>query len=183
MKLLFLPYLLLLLPGCLDREYPIEFFKEEVRMEITSSTVMVNGHYFFRNRTLEKKLVKLYYPFPVDEYHLYPDSVDVKGMNFKRVGDGLVFLLEMGPRESTDVKVAYRQALLTNHARYILTSAREWGEPIAAALFIVTAPRGYELTLSYRPDSVAEVEEKTICYFVRNDLFPEKELDVWWEKP
>ncbi len=126
--------------------------------------------------------MKLFYPFPVDQYHLYPDSIEVEEMDFTRTRNGVTFVVTLGPHETTQVNVAYRQTVLTNHARYILTTARKWGESISSALFTVTAPEGYELTLSYKPDSVRTENGRTICYIVERDLFPDQELNVWWKK-
>jgi len=152
-------------------------------MDIDSGSVTVDGYYFFRNRTPEKKIAKLFPPFPVDSNHPHPDSVEVEGLAFQETHDGLTFVVDFATEGTTEVHVFYKQMLLTNHATYILTTARQWGEPISDALFTVTAPQDYQLILSYRPDSLKQEEGRITCFIHEEELFPHRELDVSWTEP
>jgi len=169
--------------SCLRYETSIHFTKEEVTITIRPSTVRVDGEYFFRNRTGQSTLAKLYYPFAVDRYHPYPDSVHVEGLDVAKCGDGVTFILMFEPYETKEVRTAYVQRCYVNHARYILTSAREWGEPIPEALFTVIGPRDHELTVSYKPDSIIQKDRNVVCYIFEENLLPEREFDVWWTVP
>jgi len=181
-KLFFLSFTLLFISCHPKKEIlPIQFFKEIVYVTIDTNEVTVIGNYYLRNRTDTSKIVKLFYPFPIDSAHPYPYYIEVAGMPFTKEQQGVSFKIKIKPLETRQVIIEYKQKIFTNSAKYILTSAREWKEPIEDASFVVDIPKGFEPKISYDPDSVVTKGNRTLYYINRKNLFPGRDLDVVWK--
>jgi len=64
----------------------IDFYKESLIFHCRVQEVQVDGIYYFRNLTKNILSFVIMYPFPIDKYHPFPDSIRVGNHLFKRKG-------------------------------------------------------------------------------------------------
>ncbi len=161
----------------------MQFASEEVLLAVDEDEVSVEGKYYLRNREKASIRVRLFYPFPTNRDHAYPYHMEVEGHQFERMKKGIAFRLEFGPLELKELVVRYKQRISTNRTRYILTTTREWGEPIETARFVVSIPKVFEVSTSYEPDSAVTRGDRIFCYIEERNLFPTQDLIVSWGTP
>lgn len=159
---------------------PVQFEKEEILVTLDSTEIKVEGKYYFKNRTDVQKLMKLFYPFPVDEKHYYPYYIEVKGLTFENKKDGITFDVRIKPFEEKEAVIIYLQKISARDAKYILTTTKEWNEPLEEAKFIVNVPASFNSTLSYKPDSITKKEGRIFYYMTKHNFLPDSDLVVRW---
>jgi hypothetical protein len=169
--------------SCKGKErLPVQFYEEEVCVWVERGEVLVEGIYYFRNRTHTAKRTRLFYPFPIDSLHEFPYKIEVEGTPFETAEDGVtydVIIDSMGVAEST---VRYKQRIFTNCVKYILTTARRWKEPIEKARFVVSLPEDFNnVSISYEPDSIIRKGGRIFYYISEHNLFPDRDIDIVWE--
>ncbi len=179
-------WLLVSLPttGCNKPEPagPIHFAREEVALHVRPGTLDVGGMYHFTCTAPSPLVAGIFYPFPIDSTHLYPDSVELPGHRFTRADSGVSFRMKFQPGAEDSFFAWYRQPLKTNSARYIVTSTRKWRRPIDLAQFRVTVPASFQgVELSFRPDSMARTESTTTYFITRSRFYPDRDLVVTWK--
>jgi len=163
---------------------PIQFYKEEVFIKLAPKEVYVKGIYYFKNRTEAAKRMKLFYPFPIDSLHKFPYNIEVENAPFDTAMNGITYDVVIGPMDTTVSTVRYRQEIDTNNARYILTTARKWKEPIREARFIINLPEQFrQVSITYQPDSVEKKGGRIFYYINEFNLFPRKDIDILWGSP
>ena len=173
--LLFLAVLL-----CLCRQSPpIDFFKEDVTIEIFGGKVKVTGVYYIKNLTDIGKRIKFYYPFPVDSNHSFPDTISA-GLPYTRDSAGIYFTLSMEPDGVDSFVIGYEQRVERPFFRYITTTTKAWKRPIKDARFTVITPETLSTTMSYSfPEPM--VIDGYRKYSIRiTDFFPEEDLLITW---
>lgn len=170
------------LAGCKCKKptLPVQFKREIISLTIDSSEITVEGKYYFKNRTKIPKLMKLFYPFPVDEKHFYPYYIDVKNSNFEYTKDGINFMVRLNPLEEKEDIVKYSQKIADRNAKYILTTTKEWKEPLENAQFIIDLPLAFKPVISYKPDSTIIKDNRMFYYIEKKNLFPDTDLIVSW---
>jgi hypothetical protein len=163
-------------------EYPIEFFKEKVVMTIDSGTVFVEGIYYFRNITPEKKIAYVFYPFPVDSIYSYPTFIQIDDLPFTKTDTGVNFTLPIEPKSDRMFEVRYRQNLSRSQARYILTTLQKWHKPIEEAVFVVNVPAEWnDLSLSYPADSIRPNQARKNYFITRRNFKARQDLIISWQ--
>ncbi len=179
-KWVFLAGCAILVLSCSRPSRPeIDFFKENVIIDIRGDRVHVTGKYFLRNQTAVSKRVTLYYPFPVDAQHSYPDII-LFDRSFSRDSSGISFEMSIPGHAVDSFKILYQQKLAGRQCRYITTTTRQWRRPLKSAVFTVVAPVKQQLTMNY-PVSGAEVVDDTAFYYIRfKDFYPSEDLRVNW---
>jgi len=65
-------------------ESPVHFAREEIAMDVRAGTLEVRGMYHFTSSAKEPLVASVFYPFPLDSTHLYPDSVELRTTNAER---------------------------------------------------------------------------------------------------
>jgi len=177
----------------------ISFVGESVLIEVVEWQhngygVHVRGLYHFHNFSGRKVERRIFYPFPLDEGSLYPETVslnysgdtkDVIGaIPFARLAKGVAFVLEAGSGSDRIVEVNYAQRLSVPRAVYITTTTATWVKPLANAEFIVSLPERLRMSeISYPPDQIIKRDGRT-SYIVRYvDFMPSEDLVVSWEGP
>lgn len=159
----------------------IVFYKERVVISLAPGEVTVEGVYFFRNTSSRERRVRIYYPFPIDEDHPYPDRIEVEGFQFTREDRGISWSMSFPACSDTSVRVRYRQKLYANSAAYTLTTTRYWKKPLRRAEFIIKVPRDWEaLTISYPPDRREAKDGLVYYYITETDFMPDKDLVIRW---
>ena len=165
---------------CVCRQSPpIDFFKEEVTIEVLDSRVKVTGLYYFRNLTDIGKRVKFYYPFPVDSNHYFPDTIMID-YPFEEDTAGIYFFLSIGAKSVDSFEITYEQRIVQPFFIYITTTTQVWERPIKEADFAIIAPETLAVNANY-PFSEAMVIDGFRHYSIPiRDFFPEEDLIVSW---
>lgn len=132
-----------------------EFVGEEVCLDIADSSFTVRANYHFHvppGRTLMAFL----YPFPQDSSLGAPQPLEVsvsgpsgwEALTVTDGKDGWRWIAESITGEECAIRVAYRQAMFGERARYVLRSTREWGRPVDRAVLEVRVPMGRQCSIT-----------------------------------
>lgn len=159
-------------------------------MDVRPGTLEVRGMYHFQCSAKQPLVASLFYPFPLDSNHLYPDSIEIGQHGFQRQDSGVSFRMRFRPGAEDSFFAYYRQPLKLNSATYIVTTTRKWKRPIDLARFRVTVPAGFkDVSLTFKPDSVvrcptgavgAESDTTVSYFFTRRKFFPDRDVIVTW---
>jgi len=176
-------------PAMLKRECPtspLHFAREEIDMKVRPGYVEIGGNYHFTNAFSKPTSARIFYPFPLDSIHGYPDSIVLltRGdtMPHRVPGDsGVYFMMSFVPRQEDSFYAWYRQPLRGNAARYIVTTTRAWGRAIDMARFRISVPASLQdVKLSYRPDRIERTDSIVVYHFARRGFYPDKDVVVTW---
>ncbi|MFO7674866.1 MAG: hypothetical protein R6X12_00905 [bacterium] len=160
---------------------PVHFAREEVSVTVRPGAVEVLGTYHFTSSARDTIAAVISYPFPLDSFHDYPESVALPGHRFQLAESAARFVMRFRPGGEDSFTVRYRQPLRGPQARYIVTTTRQWRRPIDRAQFRVTVPAGLAgATLNYRPDSTRRDDSTLTWFFTRSGFFPEEDVVVSW---
>jgi len=162
-------------------ESPVHFAREEIAMDVRPGTLEVRGMYHFTCSAKQPLVASLFYPFPLDSAHLYPDSIEIRQHGFQKQDSGVSFRMQFRPGAEDSFFAYYRQPLRTNSATYIVTTTRKWKRPIDLAQFCVTVPAGFkDVNLTFKPDSVRKSDSTVSYFFARKKFYPDKDVTVTW---
>lgn len=172
--------------SCSFAEIPIKFFREEINITLKKSSVQVHGLYFFENKSNLEVYIRLFYPFPIDSSHFYPENVRVldpkSPIDFISKKDRIVWSLHFEPYGVETTYVEYTQRIEEKNATYILTTTKLWKEKIDKAMFIIESPLEFnELNVSIKPDSGIIKRNKRIYYITRSNFLPDTDLKITWK--
>jgi hypothetical protein len=157
----------------------IDFYKENVVIDILNDRVSVVGLYYMKNLTGIDKQVTFFYPFPVDSFHAYPDIILID-YPFSKDTAGIYFDLSIPAHKADSFKVLYQQKLTGRQCRYITLTTRQWQKPIQSAAFTVIAPEFLKLNINY-PVKGRETIDDTVFYYIRlKNFFPGADLKIKW---
>ncbi len=150
-------------------------------MDVRPGTLEVRGMYHFTCSAKEPLVAALFYPFPFDSTHLYPDSIDIRQHGFQRQDSGVSFRMRFQPGAEDSFFAYYRQPLRANCATYIVTTTRKWKRPIDLAQFRVTVPVVFEdVKLTFKPDSAVRSDSTVSYFFTRKKFYPDRDVIVRW---
>ncbi|MBP6875596.1 MAG: hypothetical protein KBD56_05955 [Candidatus Eisenbacteria bacterium] len=170
--------------------FPLLFDSEEIHLRVQSDSLIVDGTYRLICN-LGKGTTYIVYPFPTDPRMgaATPVRMEIRapGGEWKRVscsalprGAGLRCRVPLLAKDTLELHAVYRQKLMENYARYIVTSTRAWGRPLRSALFLVTLPEGMELfgaSYPFAPDG----ENLNRYRFLAENFWPEKDIVIEWQ--
>jgi len=178
---------------------PVHFAREEIAMDVRPGTLgdwhgsppgktvpvpfllEVRGMYHFQCSAKEPVVGSVFYPFPLDSTHLYPDSIDIQQHGFQKQDSGVAFRMRFRPGAEDSFFAYYRQPIKVNSATYIVTTTRRWKRAIDLARFRVTVPAGFkDVKLTFKPDSVARSDSTVTYFFTRKRFYPDKDVTVTW---
>jgi hypothetical protein len=160
---------------------PVHFAREEIAMNVRPGVLEVRGMYHFTCSAREPLAASMFYPFPLDSTHLYPDSIDIRQHGFQKQDSGVSFRMRFRPNAEDSFFAYYRQPLRVNSATYIVTTTRKWRRPIDVARFRVTVPVSFEdVKLTFKADSVVKSDSTITYYFTRSRFFPDKDVTISW---
>jgi hypothetical protein len=163
------------------QESPVHFAREEIAMDVRPGTLEVRGMYHFLCSAKQPLVASVFYPFPLDSTHLYPDSIEIRQHGFQKQDSGVSFRMEFRPSAEDSFFAYYRQPLKANSATYIVTTTRKWRRPIDVARFHVTVPESFkDMSLTFKPDSVRKSGRSVSYFFTRRKFFPDKDVTVTW---
>jgi len=169
--------------SCARKEsMPIRFLNEEIKMSIDSGRVAVTGTYYFKNITNQNKTAKIFYPFPIDDFHYYPDFILVSGFDYTENDSGISFIMKFKPMAMESLAIFYEQRLNNNQARYILKTTQQWQNPLQEARFIINLPENFTaIHLSYPSDSTINKDNRIYYYINKKNFMPKEDLIVTWQ--
>jgi hypothetical protein len=173
--------------------FPLVFDSETVRLDVVDDSLEVRAEFTFLCRTPTEAPIPLFFPFPIDSL--------LEGARMV----SLAFRADAGPSvptrwedlqgapgvrwwvppcrgDSIVAESVYRQKLLTEYGRYILTTAQLWGRPLRWARFEIRLPPGAEpVAFSYPFERRSERGEVIYVFEVR-DFVPERDVVVRWRR-
>lgn len=159
----------------------VHFAREEITMNVRAGSVEVWGLYHFENSAANPVTAGIFYPFPLDSVHGYPDSIALPGFDFVPGDSGISFKVRFEPQAEDSFLAYYRQPLRGKQARYIVTTTRAWRRAIDQARFRITVPAGFQdVRLSYKPDAKEETDSMVIYSFARRGFYPNQDVVVTW---
>ena len=158
----------------------VRFFAEEVTLCASRAPLglEVEGVYHLRNEGLLPLSLPIRFPFAagpeVTSSRL--DLVELDGQpvdsRFDQAGAG--FSLHLPARQEASLRVRYRQRLARPVGRYVVTTVRDWGHPVARARFEVRLPEGCTL------NSATEPIEPSTGVGTALSFWPEHDLEFGW---
>lgn len=164
-----------------DRLLPIRFYAESIRMDI-GARIDLYASYFFQNITDSTQKTSMFYPFPMDADHPYPDLIEVSTAKWHKVKKGIVWRLKLAPHGRAVVEVHYAQAFKKPVARYILTTTGYWGRPFQTADYEVRVPDGFRnVHVSFKGQS-SHKNGLTVYRFTKTIFLPDRDLVVTWSR-
>jgi hypothetical protein len=172
-------------PAPSSGQQPVEFARERIVIFVDGANIAVDGYYVLKNPTPRDRIQSLFYPFPVDSAHTFPDSISVwqneEPVPFERVVDGVVFSVEIPAEKSVGFRVVYRQTCFDNTGCYILTTTSAWSRPLEWADFEIIFAEGVELEwASYELTPISKSEGLSRYEFSREDFMPDKDMCMRW---
>ena len=106
----------------------LQFFRERSELDVRDTTCTVNGYYYFKNKSGKAINHTLYYPFVVNDFLPYPDSLSVRNyfnqrmIDFQKTKNAIRFPVSIPAKSIMAFKVTYRQKTPTRRMEYILTT-------------------------------------------------------------
>ncbi|MEW6684707.1 MAG: hypothetical protein AB1393_00690 [Candidatus Edwardsbacteria bacterium] len=170
--------------------FSLEFLRERIYIKVSEGELCVEGKYYFFNSTNQKIKVPIFYPFAIDESHLFPYEIKVyekgfwgnKTVPIQKEERGISWILQIEEKKTKQIHVCYSQKIRKKEARYILITTKTWGKPLKEAQFIIEIPTKFkEISISYLPDRVVRKKRISFYYIRRDNFMPDRDLIIRWE--
>jgi hypothetical protein len=158
---------------------PIDFFKEDVTIELMDARARVTGDYYFKNMTDTGKRVRFYYPFPVDSNHHFPDTITISHP-YEEDSAGLYFWLSIGANSIDSFEITYEQQVEEPFFRYITTTTHAWKRPIKKANFTIITPETLAINANYAFSEIKNIDKYRFYSILIEDFLPEEDLILSW---
>lgn len=180
--------LILLLANSMTAE--LRFYREDLHFTLTESRFVIDGNYFFRNKTDKDLNQILYYPFPQDSLYgvvdtifceniSRSDSAKVLGWNQK----GASLQIAVPTQDTTVIYIHYEQLLKSGKAEYILSTTSTWGKGFEQASYDLIFPKYITIkSISYHPDELIETETDYKLIWQKENFLPIENFIVEFEK-
>lgn len=167
---------------------PIVFDSEVIRVTLSADRLHVDGTYFLLNANATDMSQRLFYPFPLDDQHAFPDSITVTSLSpqlapipFIYRREGISFDVLIPASGTAAFQVIYEQPCSVSEACYILTSTAAWKRPIARASFEIHVPKDLELvSCAYEVGEPRAVDGMLVYEFSFDDFMPTRDLCLRW---
>jgi hypothetical protein len=187
MKLLFIFFTAIFLFQ--SRERPqVSFTEEYIEFRLRETTFTVNGNYFFVNNTPGLVSKEITYPFPVPMSDI--DSVRIfniaegKLVQYHKSDRAVVFHLNIQPSDTMRLNIFYREKGIRDTVHYILTTTKNWGEPLQKAQYTFETERNRNIkSFSYPPDNSSRTNKAQKYSWTRKNFLPDKDFIVVFKSP
>lgn len=134
--------------------FGISFEAEELCFSLQRGSWEMDGLFHFANYTAEQVSKTIYFPIPEDSLSLHPELLLLEVLDdslatcrFLTQGKGgFSFALTMPARHFCSLRIAYRQTLRGNTAKYIISTANSWGKPLVYASYGLRVAEGITVT-------------------------------------
>ncbi len=158
---------------------------EDITFILNKNNFYVSGDYYFRNNSNQEIKQQIYYPIYTDSVINSFDSASVFCYNtnqkteFRRVNDGIIFHINIPPKDSAQYKISYKQSLAGSYARYILTTTKSWGKPLQTANYYLISDKKIHVDFfSYNPIKTSDFGEKIIYQWSFAGFMPTKDFEI-----
>ena len=185
MNLVFVCYLTLFCFQAQEKP-PVSFTEEYIEFRLRKNIFTVNGNYFFVNHTANIISKEINYPFPVsltniDSVHIF-DNIQGKFLDFKKSSKQVSFRITVPPFDTVRLNIYYRQKGIKDTVKYILTTTKNWGEPLKKAEYTFETEKARKIrSFSYPPDKTS-VSDKQKYFWSRRDFMPASDFIVVFRK-
>jgi hypothetical protein len=174
--------------------FPLRFDSEWIRLYIVGDSLEVRGTYWLVCRRPGTERIPLFYPFPRDSLMGGARMVSVDA---GRVGDAVEWQVAFdripgvwGVRwwvppctsDTIAVESVYRQKILTNYARYIVTTTKHWDRPLRRARFEIHLPPGAEPIEFSFPFTARKGPGEVVYDYEATEFLPDHDITVRWRK-
>ncbi len=164
----------------------IEFYKENITMEISEGYFHVTGTYYLRSDSVAT--FPLTYPFPEDPLYGEVDSVNIFNLKkgtpveiMKSTEPGILFIAETDSNGKAEILISYRQKLKGSKAEYIVLTTRTWQKPIEEATFQLITPRDMAIVhFSYAPSDTLVTSENKVYTWQKFNFMPDRNMVFEW---
>jgi hypothetical protein len=167
----------------------LQFFQEEIAVEVMGDSAVLTGVYHFRNLSAQPARTRLLYPFPRRPGLPEPRRIEVldvlanRGVGIEKGERCVQFPIAVKPWGESAYRVRYVQPTPAGLMEYLLTTGRAWGRPLEKASFSVYLPDRLKMTfLSYPRDTLWKSGGGTTYEFHRRQFWPDRELTVRWQR-
>ena len=171
----------------------VRFDRELIDVEVEEGLIHVQGLYHYQNASRLPALLTLATPFPVDKDHPAPDTFNlfevdearrvVKELELRGPHVAPTVRLLFLPRQAKWIQLDYWQITRVHEGRYLLTTTRAWGRPIAHACFRLQLPAGYHLNSSNYPViEIPGARWPSAFTFSKTDFFPDQDWRFSWQE-
>jgi hypothetical protein len=182
MSLLFLSFLSMFFLQTQEKP-PVSFTEEYIEFRLKKTTFTVNGNYFFVNHSANIVSKEITYPFPVplsdiDSIHIF-DNVQGRYVEFKKLPKQITFRITIPPKDTVRLNIFYKQKGVKDTVKYILTTTKNWGEPLKKAEYTFETEKARKiLSFSYPPDNTSTSGIHQKYFWSRKDFMPETDFIV-----
>lgn len=166
----------------------IDFFRENIEIELHDHSVSLNGTYYFRNASELPISVLLNYPFIVNDSLPFPDSITVfdrihsAPIKHSNSSSAIIFPLEMPAKSIIIIDIFFNQKAIYNEFEYILLTTQKWHKPLELANFKIVVPARLKLNDTSFPFQETTSDEKMTCFSLnKRNFMPQKNLSIVWE--
>jgi hypothetical protein len=177
------PLFLLLLAVFCTGVFALSFEAEELQFTLNKGSWEMDGLFYFANYADSLVSSPIYFPIPEDSLSLHPeilalevveDSLASCMLSSVRTG-GFGFMLTMPARHFCTVRIAYRQELKGNTAKYIITTANTWGNALVYANYRLEVAEG--ITINRLPFSPQKYDDNAYHWEFQN-FHPDNEFEI-----
>jgi hypothetical protein len=96
---------------------------------------------------------------------------------YDKIKNSISFSLETSSLDSTLILIYYRQKIISDSVKYILTTTKFWGKPFESAEYKLIVDPSLEITrFSYEPDKEYLIDGKKIFYWKKENFMPDKDM-------
>ncbi|MGD0337830.1 MAG: DUF4424 family protein [Bacteroidota bacterium] len=108
---------------------------------------------------------------------------DITGNAFEKilqkVPSGIFFEIKIRPNDTSIYHIEYNQRIVSDSVRYILQTTKYWHKPLETAEYKLVVEKPVTVqTLSYRPDSVYQIQGMKIYYWWKENFLPEEDMII-----
>ncbi|HGY56785.1 MAG TPA: hypothetical protein ENK44_13850 [Caldithrix abyssi] len=169
---------------------PVDFFRENIEIDISDTICTVTGTYYFRNPSSRSLNIPVLYPIVINNrLPIFPEYISVKSVSgnkeipFSRQKQAIRFNLSCPGQSIIIFQVSYRQRTPFGYMEYILTTTKNWGRALEYAEYNIRLPANLRLQhLSLKTDRITNFGDFTLYYTKKTSFLPAKNIIIKWER-
>ncbi|MEO0226188.1 MAG: hypothetical protein ABIL05_04475 [candidate division WOR-3 bacterium] len=160
----------------------IKFYRERVDIIIDNASGVVEGNFFLTNTSPVRLTPLIFFPFPIDQDHPYPETIAVEEYNYQICDSGIAIIIPFEPNEKKRLKLRYRQKIFDQVFTYIVRTIHEWKRPVAEAEFVIVLPASFKNPeINYKVNLVRKDSLRLIYKIKRKNFYPRDDLQIKWQ--
>lgn len=164
----------------------VRFTRERIEVAVRPGAIDVDGLYVYENPWPVPVVQGLKYPFPIDEAHPIPSSIEVSevdplsGQALRSIpvvwlGAAPRYSIRVPGRGSRHIRVRYTQSSGGRSGTYLLTTTRPWRQPLVRGEYVLLPKGGARILSSSYPLDGPEPGS-----FTKEGFMPDKEWEFTW---